>query len=247
MRQMPSGQRDREAPPLWRRFSCAHGVLLAGMMQSLPDIALAQTGAAPPTAASKPEPLSQKAPPAPTAVVPAETVLLLIRSTLLSLNDALQTGNYTVLRDLSAPSFRERNSAAQLSQIFAGLASRGVDLSAVTILTPQMQSAPAVAQDGRLHVKGYFPGEPLRIDFELVFEAVDRQWHIYALSVTPVVAPAIVSATPEPKKAPAKADDRGAAGKSKNDRLSKDASRRLRTQTAARPDGAHSPQATASP
>jgi hypothetical protein len=35
----------------------------------------------------------------------AEKVVLLLRTTLLTLNDALQTGNFTVLRDVSAPSF----------------------------------------------------------------------------------------------------------------------------------------------
>jgi hypothetical protein len=33
----------------------------------------------------------------------AEKVVLLLRTTLLTLNDALQTGNFTVLRDVSAP------------------------------------------------------------------------------------------------------------------------------------------------
>ena len=209
MHRMPPRQGHRNAPPLRRRFFCVLGVLLASAIPSPPDIALAQTGVAPAAAASKPEPSPQKAP----VAVPAETVLLLIRSTLISLNDALQTGNYTVLRDLGAPSFRERNSAAQLSQVFAGLAARGVDLSAVAILTPQMQSAPRATPDGRLHINGYFPGEPVRIDFELVFEAVVGRWRIYALSVTPVAAPATVSAAPAPKKAPPKADGPGAVGK----------------------------------
>ena len=97
MHQMPPRQGHREASPLRRRFFRVLGVLLAGMIPFLPDIALAQTGAAPPAAASRPEPTPQNAP----VAVPAETVLLLIRSTLLSLNDALQTGNYTVLRDLA--------------------------------------------------------------------------------------------------------------------------------------------------
>ena len=101
MHRMPPRQGHEEASPLRRRFFCGLGVLLASAIPSLPDVALAQTGAAPSAAASKPEHSPQKAP----VAVPAETVLLLIRSTLISLNDALQTGNYTVLRDLGAPSF----------------------------------------------------------------------------------------------------------------------------------------------
>jgi hypothetical protein len=47
-----------------------------------------------------------------------------------------------VLRDKAAPSFREVNSAARLSQIFAEFASRGVDLSMVSVITPQLSEAP---------------------------------------------------------------------------------------------------------
>ena len=47
-------------------------------------------------------------------------VATLIRSSLLALHHANVTGNYTVLRDLSAPSFRSRNTAADLSGSFAG-------------------------------------------------------------------------------------------------------------------------------
>jgi hypothetical protein len=40
--------------------------------------------------------------------VPLEQALYLIRSTLLTLNDANRTGNYTVLRDLASPTSRRR-------------------------------------------------------------------------------------------------------------------------------------------
>src|SRR6266702_4668463 len=45
-------------------------------------------------------------------------VLMLIRSTLLALDQANKTGNYTVLRDLGAPGF-QANTAARLAEIFA--------------------------------------------------------------------------------------------------------------------------------
>ena len=62
--------------------------------------------------------------------------MLLLRNTLITLNDAIQTGNFTVLRDTGAPGFRDANSAARLSQAFADLASRGVDLSVVMSILP---------------------------------------------------------------------------------------------------------------
>jgi hypothetical protein len=143
----------------------------------------------PPAKDSKPAAPAQKTLPTPGFVVPsAENIVILIRSTLLSLNDAIETGNYTVLRDLAAPSFREANSAGRLYQIFASLAAQRVNLAAVTILAPKLPQPPSIDADGRLHITGFFPGEPVHINFELTFEAVANRWRIFGLSVTPVTS-----------------------------------------------------------
>jgi hypothetical protein len=116
----------------------------------------------------------------------AEKIVLLLRSTLVTLNDAIQTGNFTVLRDVGAPGFREANSAARLSQAFSNLASQGVDLSAVTTIAPQLTEAPTLDQQkGMLHLKGYFPGQPVQINFEMLYQAVGGRWRLFGLSVQP--------------------------------------------------------------
>ena len=122
----------------------------------------------------------------PDVVIPsADVIVILIRSTLLSLNDALRTGNFTVLRDLASPSFHEANNAGRLHQIFSGLSAQRIDLSAVAILAPKLSLAPSIDRDKRLHIAGYFPGEPIQLDFELVFEAVAGQWRPFGISVNP--------------------------------------------------------------
>jgi hypothetical protein len=134
--------------------------------------------------------------PAPQQVVmpDAQKIVLLLRSTLLTLNDAIQTGNFTVLRDVGAPGFRDANSPARLSQAFSNLASQGVDLSAVTVIAPQLTEAPALDQQkGMLHLKGYFPGQPVQINFEVLYQSVGGRWRLFGLSVqpgTPAPAPA---------------------------------------------------------
>jgi hypothetical protein len=121
----------------------------------------------------------------PQVVMPnAEKIVLLLRTTLITLNDAIQTGNFTVLRDRGAPGFREANSAVRLGQIFSELASQGVDLSVVTISTPQLTEAPTLDQEkGMLRLKGYFPGEPVQINFGLLYQAVGGRWQLFSLSV----------------------------------------------------------------
>jgi hypothetical protein len=123
----------------------------------------------------------------PQVVMPdAEKIVLLLRTTLITLSDAIQTGNFTVLRDMGAPGFRDANTAARLSQSFSDLAGKGIDLSSVSIIAPQLSEPPGLDQaKGMLHLKGYFPGQPVQINFEMLYQAVDGHWRLFGLSVQP--------------------------------------------------------------
>lgn len=139
----------------------------------------------------------------------AEKIVLLLRTSLLTLNDALQTGNFTVLRDMGAPGFRDANSAAKLSQSFSDLASKRIDLSPVSIIAPQLSEPPGLdEQKGMLRLKGYFPGDQVQINFEMLYQAVDGRWRLFGLSVQPgppTPRPASASAQPnEPSSGAAK-------------------------------------------
>jgi hypothetical protein len=136
------------------------------------------------------------------AIPDADRILLLIRTALLSLNDALQTGNFTVLRDIGAPAFREANTPARLSQAFSGLAAQRVDLSAVAVMAPQLTDAPRLDGRSMLHLKGIFPGQPLQINFEIIHAVVAGRWRLFGLSVAAVPPqPAPAAAAPPARKA----------------------------------------------
>src|SRR3954468_15777593 len=96
----------------------AAGALLAGFAAPSPTLAQPASSA----------PATQPAPQQPIQI-DRNGVLILIRSTLLALDHANRTGNYTVLRDLGAPGFQAGNTAARLSEIFASLRSQNLDLS----------------------------------------------------------------------------------------------------------------------
>ncbi len=140
-------------------------------------------------AANTPMDSTAKPAPAPQPISPAQA-LYLVRSTLMMLNDANRSGNYTVVRDLSAPDFQARNSAADLAQSFADLRRRNFDLFAAAILAPQFTAQPALDANGRLRLTGFFPTSPLRISFDLIFQSVDGQWRLLAVSVATPPAPA---------------------------------------------------------
>ena len=151
--------------------------------------AFAQTNRSPsPPRRQPPQPKAATPQPSqPQVVVPdAEKIVLLLRSTLLTLNDAIQTGNFTVLRDRGAPGFRDANSAARLSQIFSDLASQAVDLSVVSVTSPQLTGPASIdEQKGMLHLKGYFPGQPMQINFEVLYQSVGGHRQLFGLSVNP--------------------------------------------------------------
>jgi len=54
------------------------------------------------------------------------------------------------------------------------------------VITPQLTEAPGLDQaKGMLHLKGYFPGDPVQINFELLYQAVNGQWRLFGISVQP--------------------------------------------------------------
>ena len=122
-------------------------------------------------------------------------VLILLRSTLIALDQANKTGNYTVLRDLGAPPF-QANSAARLGEIFAGLRHDGLDLSGVAVLDPQLTLLPEIDAEGMMRMKGFFPSAPAQINFDLVYAPVNGQWRLFAITVgLGQTAPAAPAAT----------------------------------------------------
>jgi hypothetical protein len=155
-------------------------ILLAAVLAWSLTSVLAQQKPNPP----KPTPAQQQPQQQPAMPVSTEQALYLVRSTLLTLNDANHSGNYTVLRDLAAPDFQARNTAADLSQIFSDLRRRDVDLYGAALLAPQLTAVPALDQRGFLHLAGYFPTQPQQINFELLFRNVANHWQLYGISIS---------------------------------------------------------------
>ena len=129
------------------------------------------------------------APAANQAGVPDPIVInKLVWSAMAALDQANQTGNYSVLRDLGAPSFQTNNSAATLGGIFQALRAQQVDLGYTLMVAPTYQFPPAIVQGGLLRVRGTFPLRPAAIGFDLLFQNLSGQWRIFGIAVAPIVA-----------------------------------------------------------
>ena len=120
-------------PTRWRsKLLCVSLVGLLGVELPAAGETAAKNGAPPKdnkaTAATVPPQVS---------VPDGPKLRLMIYTMLIAINQANLTGNYSVVRDLAAPGFREANSAARLAEIFAALRQRNLDLSPILLLDPK--------------------------------------------------------------------------------------------------------------
>lgn len=178
--------RSLQSKPAWRRH-----LPPAMRRESLLALALAAGLSAPAMAQQQPVPVP--AAPAPINAVPAgaqtmnldpKTVLILVRSTLIALDQANKTGNYSVLRDLGSPDFQRENSDARLAEVFASQRKADLDLAAALVLDPTITLAPQIEKNGLLHLAGFFPvNTNTKLTFELLFQGVDKRLLLYGLSV----------------------------------------------------------------
>jgi hypothetical protein len=144
-------------------------------------------------------------------------VLILIRSSLLALDQANKTGNYTVLRDIGAPGFQS-NTAARLGDIFAKLRNDNLDLSGVAVIDPQLNLLPQIEANGLMRMAGFFPSVPTQVNFDLSFAPVSGQWRLFGISVSIGQSGPIAPEPPSPpsaqKQPPASAAKQPAPAKS---------------------------------
>ena len=128
-------------------------------------------------------------------------VAILIKNTVIALNNANLTGNYSVLRDLAAPGFAQANNPARLAQIFQKLRDRKIDLGPTVLFKPVLTREPFIAKNGLLLMEGYFATKPEKVEFDLAFKMVGGDWKLFGLRVdtapaTAAVAPGRAGAVP---------------------------------------------------
>ena len=120
---------------------------------------------------------------APKVTIPTDDQLAtLIISTLIALNQANFTGNYSVIRELGSPNFQAANSSGRLSEIFADLRGRRFDFSPIILLQPKLLREPAIDNRGMLRLTGFFATEPERLNFDLLYEPVGGRWLLFGIA-----------------------------------------------------------------
>jgi hypothetical protein len=140
--------------------------------------------------------------------VPSDQALtIMIKSILITYNDANLSGNYSVLRDLASPAFREANSPSALAEIFKDNREKNINIAPILLFQPKLLRKPEIDADGDLVLEGFFDTRPDQVRFLIVYRAVEGAWQLFALRVTAktveAVAPAEAAPSPsQPKPEP---------------------------------------------
>ena len=113
----------------------------------------------------------------------------LVKSSLLTFNDANVTGNYTVLHAKLSKPFRDQFPPEKLKQTFKSFADKDIDIDVIAAMKPSYDPAPMIDDNGKLIVKGSFPTEPARVIFELDFIPSDGEWKLIRIHVQTKDAP----------------------------------------------------------
>jgi hypothetical protein len=131
-------------------------------------------------------------------------LVMLIKTTIIAVNQANMTGNYTVLRDLGTPDFQRGNNPTRLADAFASLRQRNLDLAPILFLTPKLAGPPSLQENGSLRLTGLIPSAPEQVHFDFAFLQVDGQWMLDGISLA-MVQPRMPSQSPAAQAAqPAK-------------------------------------------
>lgn len=108
---------------------------------------------------------------------------VLIKTYLLTLNDANITGNYTVLQARLAKPFRDQFDAERLKTVFKSFADKKIDYGIIAAKPPVASSESRIDNRGALILRGYFDTTPSRVSYELDFIPSESEWKPIKLNV----------------------------------------------------------------
>ena len=108
---------------------------------------------------------------------------VLIKTTLLSFNDANITGNYTVFQAKTAKPMRDKFSPEQLADAFKVFRDKHIDIGTLASEDPTPIDEAAINDDDILRLHGSFPRGKGTIIYDLKFIQSDGEWKIIGINV----------------------------------------------------------------
>jgi hypothetical protein len=119
---------------------------------------------------------AQKAP-------PPEQQEVLIKTTLLTFNDANVTQNYGVLHAKLSKQFRDQFSPERLKEVFKPFVDQKIDIDLIAAKAPIPAKAAEVDDRGVLSLSGHFDTKPSHVFYDLGYVMSDGEWKPIKINV----------------------------------------------------------------
>lgn len=108
---------------------------------------------------------------------------IMVKTALMSFNDANLTGNYAVFHARLAPAFQREFPPARLADVFRQFSDRRIDIAAISAARPSFGEGSGVEASGALKLRGQFDGPPRRVRFDLTYMQVEGRWRMVGINV----------------------------------------------------------------
>ena len=113
---------------------------------------------------------------------PAEQEVL-VKTTLLTFNDANLTGNYTVLNAKLSKPFRDQFDADKLKVTFKDFVDKHIDLDVIAAKPIVPTGDAKIDSNGVLLLDGYFDTAPKKVKYDLKFIRSEGEWKAVGINV----------------------------------------------------------------
>jgi hypothetical protein len=108
---------------------------------------------------------------------------VLVKSILVTLNDAVAADNFTVLHTKISKPFREQFPPEKLRVIFKDLVEKHAVFDAVVASPIVADQEAKIDEQGVLRLKGHFDTSPKKVKYQLGFIPSDGQWKLSGVTI----------------------------------------------------------------
>jgi hypothetical protein len=108
---------------------------------------------------------------------------ILIKTTLLTFNDANVTQNYSVLHSKLSKPFRDQFPPERLKEVFKPFVEQKIDIDLIAARTPIPAKAAEIDERGVLSLNGHFDTTPSHVFYDLGYVMSDGEWKPIKINV----------------------------------------------------------------
>ena len=108
---------------------------------------------------------------------------VLVRTTLMTFNDANMTGNYSVLLAKASKQFQEQMTPEKLAAAFESFRSKGLFFESIVTDDYESQQKAKLDSEGALVLAGEFKNDEVQVKYKLRFAQNNNVWKVIGIDV----------------------------------------------------------------